>query len=153
MMKTKRLLSCFVSLCIFTTTLAQTFTCDGRFIISLYGSNPPTNAYWIHLGAAPGDVSFNALATYNGIQFNASAYNRIDNYLYGTRLGSNQIVRIRADGSFQSVGNVPLVGQINTGAGDSTPGPGTVAIAGSRSIPAFIPGSRKFLISRDRKNC
>ncbi len=98
----------------------QAFPCDGRLIISLYPGAPPNATYWIDL-QPDGTVSFESLADYPSAAFNAIGYNRRDNYIYGVQTGTNHVVRLKADGAFELVGEVSLVNAVYTGSGDCTP--------------------------------
>ena len=97
----------------------QPFPCNGRPIITLHQNAPPNFSYWVEMSGT-NQVEFQELTTFNTLYFNAVGFNRYDNYIYANRKNTNQIVRLKEDGSFEIVGEVPIVSIASTGAGDCT---------------------------------
>ena len=109
----------FASFCLYGSLWSQTFKCDGRLIL---GTNNQdfTNIHTI--GFAPFFViSYNPIATFNDNGFDALGFNPRDNYIYATHQNTNNIVRLRSDGTFETLGAVDLVDQLEVYAGDCTP--------------------------------
>ena len=53
-------------------------------------------------------------------RFDALGFNSVDNYIYGTQLNSNAIVRLKQNNRFDTVGFVNIVDTLKTNAGDCT---------------------------------
>lgn len=109
----------FVGLSLCSSLGAQPFKCDGRIVL---GTNRQgsTEIYTISFGSFF-VISYSPIAFYPGIGCNALGFNPKDNYIYAVRENTNTIVRLRADGSFETVGQVPMVNQLDVYAGDCTP--------------------------------
>ncbi|MEL7247073.1 MAG: T9SS type B sorting domain-containing protein [Bacteroidota bacterium] len=97
---------------------SQTFRCTGQPILGI--NNP--NFMQIHtIGFAPFFiVSYTPTAFYLGEGFDALGFNPKDNYIYAVREGTNTIVRLRSDNTFETLGPVPGVDQPEIYAGDCT---------------------------------
>ena len=54
-------------------------------------------------------------------RFDALGFNSKDNYIYGAQLNSNNIVRLKLNNRFDTVGVVTIVDSLKTNAGDCTP--------------------------------
>jgi|GEM_PF-2490039 len=95
---------------------AQTFPCDGSFYITLYdNSNGPTNAFQIDYNG--NTVDFNLVEDYD-IGFNSIGFNALDNYIYAIRWNTNDIVRLKSDGTYEMVGEESSIPSWVSGAGD-----------------------------------
>lgn len=109
----------FAGLSLCSSLGAQTFKCDGRLML---GTNrqSSTEIYTISFGSFF-VISYSPIAFYPDIGCNALGFNPKDNYIYAVRENTNTIVRLRSDGSFETVGQVPAVNQFEVYAGDCTP--------------------------------
>ncbi|NBC06381.1 MAG: T9SS type B sorting domain-containing protein [Bacteroidetes bacterium] len=99
---------------------AQTFPCDGRLIISLHQNSPPNYTYWVDVSNDL-QADFEAFVTFPNIYFGAMGYNPIDNYIYACQRESSNIVRLKQDGSFEVIGEIPSEELSNPAAADCTP--------------------------------
>lgn len=79
----------------------------------------PNNISAITFGTF-GTVFYTPLTSYSGIHFDGVGYNPVDNYLYGVEVNTNQIVRLKSDGSAERIGSVDQVEVLNSSAGDCT---------------------------------
>lgn len=79
----------------------NTFDCNGDLIITLYGGNfGNTNAH--NISVTDDQATFNDLTTFLGLQVNSTAFNSVDQYIYG--IAGNDIIRLKSDGSFDNLG-------------------------------------------------
>ncbi|MCB0614461.1 MAG: gliding motility-associated C-terminal domain-containing protein [Phaeodactylibacter sp.] len=101
-------------------TFCQAFPCDGSLLFSTNSGGPPTKIYKVYFGPF-GLVTFGQIKYYSDGNFNGLGFNPKDNYIYAVRTNSNEIVRIKADNSFEVIGNVPNLDELTTTAGDCTP--------------------------------
>ncbi len=104
--------------CQFLPVSGQPFQCDGRLILSAVTGN--TTTYSINF-VPFGGINYSQISVYLGEKFDAVGFNPADNYIYGVKENSNQIVRLRADWTYEEVGSVPLVDTLQVYAGDCTP--------------------------------
>ena len=81
-----------------TPSLAQTFTCDGRFYLA---QNNPSNYFIVNTSTNSLDPNINP-----GVYTNAIGYNRVDDFIYGIHANNGTIYRVKADGSFDAMGTV-----------------------------------------------
>jgi hypothetical protein len=88
----------------YVAVFSQTFTCNGRLILSAVSSN--TTVYSISFGGF-GAVYYSGFPVYIGGSFDAVGFNPKDNYIYGVQGSTNSIVRLRANGSYEVLGSVP----------------------------------------------
>jgi len=114
----KRILS-FIALSLFLHHIdaqENTFDCNGDLIITLYGSGfGNTNAY--NISVTDDQATFNDLTTFNNLGVNSTAFNSIDNYIYG--IAGNNIMRLKSDGSYDNLGKPAYFPfSINSAAGD-----------------------------------
>lgn len=108
-----------VGICLFAPLWGQTFRCDGRLIL---GTNNEALTQTYAISFAPFFViSYNPISSYIGNGFDALGFNPKDNYIYAVRENTNTIVRLKSDGSFETLGPVPIVDQLEVYAGDCTP--------------------------------
>ncbi len=97
---------------------SQPFRCDGRLILSAVTGNTTTyNVIFAPFGA----VYYSSFASFLDEKFDAVGFNPRDNYIYGVREHSNSIARLRANGTYELIGTVPLVDSLEVYAGDCTP--------------------------------
>ncbi|MEL7221099.1 MAG: hypothetical protein AAGJ93_07255 [Bacteroidota bacterium] len=102
-----------------TSLLGQPFNCDGRLILS---TQKQTGTEVFTITFAPFFVIlYSQVTSYPGSRFNALGFNPKDNYIYAIPENTNTVVRLRSDGSFETVGTVPFVDQLEVYAGDCTP--------------------------------
>jgi len=66
-------------------------------------------------------IFYNQFNQYSGGNFNALGFNSRDNYIYAAKANSNEIVRLKADNTFEVIGEVPDLDELTTTAGDCTP--------------------------------
>lgn len=99
---------------------SQTFPCDGSLRFSINSGNLRTTLVKVSFGPF-GAIYYERQKYYLGVNFNALGFNPQDNYIYAARANTNEIVRLKADNSFEVVGNVPNLDQLTTTAGDCTP--------------------------------
>ena len=97
-------------------SLAQTFPCSGDFIISIYQiGEAPTKSFEIDYDGTA--VSFSEVVS-SDVVFNAAGFNRLDNFIYAAEIYSNNIIRIKSDGTFDVVGSDPSIDEWESAAGD-----------------------------------
>ncbi len=103
-----------------TSLICQTFSCDGNLLIS-YNQNAAFNqTSKVNFGPF-GTLFFDPIKSFQGGQFDALGYNLVDNYIYGIDQISNNIVRLKADESFEIIGDPAVVSSPDITAGDCTP--------------------------------
>lgn len=98
----------------------QNFPCDGRMFIFLHQGQPPNYTFWID-NQDIRIVNFNTFTPFPSATFGAVGFNPQDNFIYGVLSNTNQIVRLKSDGTYESIGSVPLVNNLHSFAGDCTP--------------------------------
>ncbi len=109
---------CLLLSAVCLSATSQTFSCDGR---PMFATNTgDTRIYRVSFIPFAGPF-YTALSLYIGENFNSLGFNPKDNYIYATQEGTNNIVRLRSDNTFEVVGSVPFVGQLQAFAGDCTP--------------------------------
>lgn len=101
----KRIICCLVFSLILCQVDAQdnTFDCNGDLIITLYNNSSIdglTNAHNISVTGV--QASFNDLTTFFDLKVNSTAFNSVDNYIYG--IAGNDIIRLKSDGSYDNLG-------------------------------------------------
>ena len=99
---------------------SQTFPCDGSLFFTTNSSSGFTPLNEVIFGPF-GAVFFGQARTFRGGNFNALGFNPEDGYIYGVRANSNEIVRLKADGTFEVIGTAPNLDVLTTTAGDCTP--------------------------------
>ena len=99
---------------------SQTFKCDGSLLVSTHQGTDPTATYKT-LFAPFGVITFSQLSVFRDGPYDAMGFNSTDNYIYAVRVNTNQIVRLKSDGSAETIGSVPFVDTLHVGAGDCTP--------------------------------
>lgn len=98
---------------------SQSFRCDGSLFFSTNSGAGLTTLNEVTL--VPFGVSFGQVKQYPGGNFNALGFNPEDNFIYAVKANSNEIVRLKADNSFEVIGEVPILDQLTSTAGDCTP--------------------------------
>ncbi|MEM1119598.1 MAG: gliding motility-associated C-terminal domain-containing protein [Bacteroidota bacterium] len=118
----KRFTLLLTLLCLLSTKAlrSQPFPCDGSLLLSTNSGSGFTNINKVTFGPF-GAVNFGSVNRYPGGNFNGLGFNPEDNYIYAVKSNSNEIVRLRADNSFEVIGNVPAVDKLATTAGECTP--------------------------------
>lgn len=99
----------------------QTFPCDGSLFFTTNSGSGFTPLNEVTFGPF-GAVFFGQVRTFRGGNFNALGFNPEDGYIYGVRMKSNEIVRLKSDNSFEVIGTVPDVEKLASTAGDCLPG-------------------------------
>ena len=94
---------------------SQTFRCDGRLILITNGQSFSQVRF---ITFAPFVISYGPVATYIGERFQGLGFNPKDNYIYGVRESTNTVVRLRSDGTFETLGPVPSLNPFSVFAGD-----------------------------------
>ncbi|GAB4044979.1 DUF6923 family protein [Spirosoma jeollabukense] len=135
----------------YTATTQPTFACTPgqSFLFQSTGSGP-TDAYVLNL--ATGATTLGKAALISGstnTAINAIGYNVVDNYIWGYRVGTNQIVRVGSDYSVQTF-TVPTLPSGNYNVGD-------VSLSGVLYLYATLtttiyridlnPGSANYLVA------
>lgn len=110
----------FILLGIYTPIFCQTFPCDGSLLFATNSSGALTNINKAVLGPF-GTVFFDQIKHYLGENFKGLGFNPKDSYIYAVRGNSNEIVRLKADNSFEVIGKVADLEKLTTTAGDCTP--------------------------------
>ena len=100
--------------------LSQPFPCDGSIMFSYNQGLAPTQTYKVIFGPF-GVIYYSQVKVFQSGNFNAIGFNPLDNYMYGVRVNTNEIVRLRADGSYDVVGKAPMIDLLDSSAGDCTP--------------------------------
>ena len=80
------------------------FDCNGDLIITLYGGTfGHTNAH--NISVTEDQATFNALTVFQNLEVNSTAFNSVDQYIYGIAdNSSNSIMRLKSDGSYDNLG-------------------------------------------------
>jgi len=102
------------------TLYCQPFSCNGDLLISLDQTATSYQTQKVSFGPF-GSIFFYPIKSFSGGHFEAIGFNPMDNYLYGAKQNSNEIVRLKADESFETIGQVPFVTELNVSAGDCSP--------------------------------
>ena len=97
----------------------QTFPCDGSLIFSTSSNNTRTSLIRINFGPF-GTIFYDRFRHYSA-GFNGLGFNPQDNYIYGVRTNTNEIVRLKFDNTFEVVGTVPSLDKLTSTAGECTP--------------------------------
>ena len=84
-----------------------TFDCNGDLIITLYGGTfGNTNAH--NISVTDDQATFNSLTTFNNLEVNSTAFNSVDQYIYGiVDDNSDGIIRLKSDGTYENLGKPP----------------------------------------------
>ncbi len=101
-------------------SFGQTFPCDGSLRFGFNSGNIRTTLAKVTFGPF-GAIFYERTNNYFGVNLNSLGFNPQDNYIYAVRAGSNEIVRLKSDNTFEVVGNVPVVDELVSTAGDCTP--------------------------------
>jgi len=96
----------------------QTFICDGQTLIATSDGEKTTLSRPLSIPFVPPFLS--PFAVYNG-SLDALGYNSKDNYIYAIQEKTNNIVRVKRDNTFESIGSVDIVDTLRSYAGDCTP--------------------------------
>jgi len=108
-----------VLFCPFRSVVGQTFPCNGSLLLSINQGAAPNRTNKISFGPF-GTVFYSPLINIPNGHFNSLGYNPLDNYIYGVEVNTNNIVRIKADGSFERIGSFDAKSIITSHAGDCT---------------------------------
>ena len=96
--------------------LSQTFPCSGDFIISIYQlGEAPTTSYEIDYNGQ--EVSFTPIVS-TDLVFNSAGFNRLDNFIYAAQIYTNNILRVKSDGTYEVVGSEDQLVEWESAAGD-----------------------------------
>ena len=104
--------------CLFQSGYSQPFDCDGRLILSTVTNSTSNNS--INFGSF-GIIFFSPNAIYFEESFDAIGFNTRDNYIYGVKVDTDSIVRLKVDGSYDPIGTVSGSGNLRAFAGDCAP--------------------------------
>ena len=99
-----------------TSLFSQTFPCDGDLLLATNSGSGFTTIYRIEFGSF-GLIFYNQINQYSGSNFNAVGFNVKDNYIYAAKANSNELVRLKADNSYEIIGQVPDLDKLTTTAG------------------------------------
>ena len=99
---------------------AQTFPCDGGILLSSNQGATPTILYKVFFGPF-NTIGYSVIASYRDGAYDALGFNPLDNYIYAVKQESNEIYRLRADGSTELLGAVGITDTLRVGAGACTP--------------------------------
>lgn len=97
----------------------QPFRCDGSLLIFSNQGAAPTRAHSIYFGEF-GNLLFIPLYNFSTGHLNATGFNPVDNFIYGVQEGTNEIVRLKADGSMEVIGTSPTGDVLYSSGGDCT---------------------------------
>ena len=98
---------------------AQRFQCDGQLLI---GTSDGVSTTISRPRAVPFSLPFlSPLSIYVDGNFDALGFNPADNYIYGVEQNTNTIVRLRRDNTFERLGQVGIVDELQSLAADCTP--------------------------------
>mgnify|MGYP003616925903 FL=1 len=86
----------------FGITNKPKFNCNTSMYLSQ--GFPSTTLYRVNTSTNP--VTYDPIGVASGIQYNAIGINPVDGYMYGMIIGSNQVIRIYADGTYSNLGAV-----------------------------------------------
>ena len=104
--------------CLSLSGYSQPFACDGRLILSTATSSTTNNN--INFGSF-GNILFSPNAVYFEEQFDAIGFNTMDNYIYGVKVDTDSIVRLKVDGSHEVIGAAAGTDTLRAYAGDCAP--------------------------------
>lgn len=103
-----------------TPLFSQPFRCDGSILFSYNQEGAPHQLYKVLFGPF-GVVTYSNERIFPTGNFNALGFNPSDNYIYAVHATSKEIVRLKSDGTYDSLGLPDGVDPISTNAGDCTP--------------------------------
>ena len=103
----------------YLSAFSQTFPCDGDLLLSTNSGSGFTTIYRIEFGSF-GLIFYNQINQYSGGSFNALGFNPRDNYIYAAKANSNELVRLKADNTYEVIGQVPDLDKLTTTAGACT---------------------------------
>lgn len=119
-MSIRKFIFSIILLCIVSVSFGQAFRCDGNLLIFSNQGAAPTRAHSVYFGEF-GNLLFIPLYNFSTAQLNAIGFNPMDNFIYGVKEGTNEIVRLKADGSIETIGQSPTGDELFSSGGDCTP--------------------------------
>ncbi len=108
----------FIILCISTTLSGQRFPCDGSLLIA--NNDGVTTRLMTPVFIPFGPAFLSPTVNYFNSRFEATGFNSKDNFIYAVQEESNAIVRLKSDGTYDTVGIVSIVDTLDVNAGDCT---------------------------------
>jgi len=112
------ILALLVYLSVCTSLCAQRFACDGQLLIATNDGITTTIQRPIYIPFNPPFLS--PFVRYINGSFDGLGFNSLDNYIYGVQDDSNAIIRLKSDGTYDTVGVVDMVDTLQVSAGDCT---------------------------------
>lgn len=104
--------------CLSLSGYSQPFACDGRLMLSTVTGSTTNNS--INFGSF-GLIVFSPNVTYFEERFDAIGFNAQDNYIYGVKVDTDSIVRLKVDGTYDLIGRVDGTNSLRAYAGDCAP--------------------------------
>ncbi len=99
------------------SVLSQTFPCDGKLLFLTNQGFGPSQVYSVFFGPF-GTQSYGLMSIYNGRQYDALGFNPVDSYIYAVAQNTNEISRLKSNGTAEVVGHVDFVDTLYVTAGD-----------------------------------
>jgi len=97
---------------------AQRFDCDGQLLVAGVEDDKTTIMRPV---AIPFSRPFlSPIARYHGYRFDALGFNTVDNYIYAILSGTNDIVRLYSNSTFERIGNIDSPTIVDARAADCT---------------------------------
>ena len=109
---------CFL-LSMTTSLLSQRFPCNGNQLIASYDGTSTKIFNPITIMFSP--PFLNPIAGYSNVEFDALGFNPADNFIYAVQKNTNAIVRLKSNNTYDTVGIVSLVDELQSNAGDFSP--------------------------------
>ncbi len=110
----------FIILFIGINTLAsgQRFSCNGQILIASFDGQSTTIYRPVYIPFNPPFLS--PLVRYPNVYIDAIGFNSVDNYLYGIKQNTREVVRLKRDNTFDILGPVGAGSSLNALSGDCT---------------------------------
>lgn len=102
-----------------STLAGQRFSCDGQLLVSSSDGRSTKISRPIYIPFNPPFLS--PFASYDNSIFDALGFNSRDHFIYAIRQHTNEVVRIKNNGSYESIGSVSLADTLYSNAGDCSP--------------------------------
>lgn len=106
---------CFL-LSMTNSLLSQRFPCIGNQLIASYDGSSTKIFNPITIMFSPPFLS--PIAGYSNVEFDALGFNPADNFIYAVQKNTNAIVRLKSNNTYDTVGIVSLVDELQSNAGD-----------------------------------
>lgn len=113
------IINLWTALFLASTLAGQRFSCDGQLLVATNNGVSTRISRPVYIPFSPPFLS--PFAAYDNGSFDALGFNSRDNFIYAMQQHTNNVVRLKSNGSFESVGSVSFVDTLHSNAGDCTP--------------------------------